>query len=283
MIKVSAVVALVVVACQPAAAPPLAPVPTRTPPVRIDPIARGEYVATIAGCVLCHSRPGVHLAGGMEMQLPNGGVFRGPNITSDRDTGIGAWSDQQVMSAIRLGMLPDGTQLSSMMPYPSYHRMTDADAQAVVAFLRARPPIRNRVKRSENLPMPAVAMPPAVGNVDPADDDGHGEYLVALMHCAACHGNDFAGGKQMGDVVAANITPDPTTGIGTWSEADIARAVREMKTPDGHDILGPMAGYKGAWAILTDRDAHAIAVFIKALAPVKSDRRRDQAEHVSSR
>lgn len=279
MIKLlCAVVASAVVACQPAATPPpLTPsVAKRTSPAeRMEPLARGEYVATIAGCLICHSRPG------MEMPLPNGGVLRMPNITPDPDTGIGAWSDAQIINAIRIGTRPDETTLSTMMPYPFFHRMTDSDAQAVVAFLRAQPPIRARVERSENLPMPPVTMPPAIGHVDPAHDRGHGEYLVALMHCGACHtkrgGAPFAGGSEIGDVVAANITSDPITGIGTWSHRDIVRAVREMKTPDGHDILGPMADYKQAWSILTDRDARAVAVFIKSLPSVRDNLRDDKA------
>ena len=280
MIKLCALVASAVVACQSAPPPLTPPVSKRTPTVRIDPIARGEYVATISGCLICHSRPGA------EMPLPNGGVVRMPNITPDPDTGIGAWSDAQISNAIRIGTRPDGTPLSTMMPYPFYHRMTDSDVQAVVAFLREQPPIRTLVRRSENLPMPPVTMPAAIGHVDPTGDHGHGEYLVALMHCGACHtksgGQPFAGGAEIGEVVAANITSDPITGIGTWSHRDIVRAVREMKTPDGHDILGPMAGYKQAWAILTDRDARAIAVFIKSL-PSARDNMRDDKAHVSAK
>src|SRR5579871_2237779 len=165
-----AVLVVIATGCQRNGPPPTAqraPQPTRaaTP----DQLARGTYVATIAGCTTCHGAPGNTLAGGREGRI-GGGVWRAPNITPDRETGIGAWTDEQLDAAIRLGVGKHNSRLAPIMPYPYYHRMTDGDVAAVIAFLRAQPPIHNEVARSQNLPMPHVELPPPVGNVDRAND-----------------------------------------------------------------------------------------------------------------
>jgi mono/diheme cytochrome c family protein len=169
-----------------------------------------------------------------------------------------------------------------IMPYPYYHRMTDADARAVVAFLRAQPPVANPVRKSDRLPMQPVELAAPRNNVDPIDDPkAHGEYLASLMHCAGCHtphsgplaGVAFAGGNAFvhdgHTMPAPNITSDLDTGIGQWSEADLARTLRTMRSPDGSAIEGPMAMYKQDWSRLTEDDALAVATYIKSIPAVK--------------
>ena len=274
-------------ACHRAPAPPtmtaapVATAPTPTPEVRQLQLARGEYLSAIAGCTTCHAK---NLAGGGEMPL-GGGVVRMPNVTPDRATGIGAWSDNQIIAAIRQGVRPDGQRLAPLMPYPYYNRMTDADATALVAYMRVQLPIKKQVARSEHLPMKPIEMAAPSDNVDRVEDPrAHGEYLASLMHCAACHtpqqgpyaNQAFAGGTKFPGpagavVIASNITPDRDTGIGTFSEEDIVRAVREMKDPSGQDLHNPMAMYKDGWSRLSDPDAHAVVTFVKSVPPVHHD------------
>jgi mono/diheme cytochrome c family protein len=255
-------------------------------------IERGAYVAALGGCVLCHTPIGPQgpdmarpFAGGMTVKEAFG-TWTAPNITPDPETGIGAWSDEQIGAAIRDGVRPDGSKLHPVMPWPFFHGMTDDDTRALIAFLRVQKPVVHQVARSE-LPSMEIPLPPP-SRVDPVDDPvGHGAYLAGIMHCVMCHtpmtekGPDFskafAGGFHMelppelatGHFVSSNITPDEATGIGSWSEADIVKALRTMTRPDGTSIEGPMMMYAPLWSQLTDDDATAIARFLKSLPPVK--------------
>jgi mono/diheme cytochrome c family protein len=264
---------------------------TPTGPVQpaVD-VARGSYVAAVSGCATCHTP--IHdgrldsarmFAGGVEGKLADGSVWRAPNITPDVRTGVGGWSDDELVTAIRQGVRPDGAHLMPIMPYPYYHRMTDADARALVAFLRAQQPVANQVRKSDRLPMQPVELAAPRNNVDRTEDPAaHGEYLASLMHCAACHtpqtgpmtGVAFAGGNAFvhdgHTMPAPNITSDLDTGIGQWSERDLARTLRTMQRPDGSPIEGPMAMYKHDWSRLTDDDALAVATYIKSIPPVKN-------------
>jgi mono/diheme cytochrome c family protein len=255
-------------------------------------IARGGYLATVTGCILCHTPTTADgapdrarlLAGGLEVK-PGQGVWRSPNITPDRATGIGAWTDAELAAAIRVGVRPGGTRLLPIMPYPFYHRMTDADVRAIIAFLRAQPPIANAVRRSEGLDMRPVKLQEPAGNVDPAGDPrGHGEYIASLLHCGACHTpqagplarTPFAGGMPFGlpdgtTIFSSNITSDPDTGIGRWTEAQLLQTLRTMQRPDGTPLRGPMTVYQGAWSHLDERDARALAVYVKSIAPVRNE------------
>jgi mono/diheme cytochrome c family protein len=280
-----------------AALPPAPAAPVHT----ADQLGRGAYIAAIAGCTTCHTpmMPDGQLhdhsreLAGTKVDLPGGAVAYLPNISPDRETGIGSWTDAQIIAAIRMGVRPDGSRLAPFMPYPYYNRMTDQDAAALVAWMRAQPPIKNAVPRNQNSPLKPVDVAQPRGYVDRTDDPkAHGEYIVTLMHCDACHtprqgpfaNQTGAGGTPMGPgVIASNITSDPDTGIGTWGEQDVIDAVRTMKVPEGGDIRPPMANYKEAWSQLSDADAHAMAVFVKAIPPVKHDVKQDAAAGSVSR
>lgn len=118
-------------------------------------IARGRYLVTLSGCSDCHT-PGALLGtpdmkrylGGSDVgfAIPGAGVFVGENLTSDKTTGLGAWTDSQIIAAIRTGKTPEGRELSPVMPYPALSHLTDADADAIVAFLKSLPPVGNQVK-----------------------------------------------------------------------------------------------------------------------------------------
>ena len=118
-------------------------------------IARGRYLVTIAGCSDCHT-PGALLGapdmkrylGGSDVgfAIPGAGVFVGENLTPDQDTGLGKWSDGQIIAAIRTGKTPEGRDLSPVMPYAAFSHLADADAAAIAAFLKSLPPVNNKVK-----------------------------------------------------------------------------------------------------------------------------------------
>jgi mono/diheme cytochrome c family protein len=118
-------------------------------------VARGKYLVTIASCHDCHT-PGYFLGkpdmarylGGSDVgfELPGMGVFVGPNLTSDKETGLGTWTDAQVVAAIQTGARPDGRMLAPIMPYHAFANFTAQDVQAIVAFLRSIPPVQNKVE-----------------------------------------------------------------------------------------------------------------------------------------
>ena len=114
---------------------------------------RGQYLVTIMGCTDCHT-PGHFLGqpdlsrflGGSDVgfEIPGLGTFHGPNLTPD-PTGLGSWSDEDIVTAIRTGVRPDGSQLAPAMPWMGYAALTDADAQAIAAYLKSLPPVANEV------------------------------------------------------------------------------------------------------------------------------------------
>jgi len=116
-------------------------------------IARGKYLVTIAGCSDCHTPGGLsgapdraRLFGGSDVGfgIPGVGVFVGPNLTPDKATGIGGWTDPQIVAAMTTGKRPDGRMLSGVMPYGALSHLTPPDSLAIVAYLRSLPPVRNK-------------------------------------------------------------------------------------------------------------------------------------------
>jgi cytochrome c553 len=258
-------------------------------------VERGAYIAKAGGCLVCHTgmgptgpdlaNPG---AGGLEM-AEKVGTWRSPNITPDKGTGIGNWTDEQIIAAVREGVRPDGTKLYPIMPYMNFNVLTDDDSKALVAFLRSLKPVERQVAKFE-LKMPPIPAPKPP-NQAPGDDVAKkGAYLASIMLCNHCHwtpnkdmtgpaGPDkmFSGGLPMelpplgtGVLYAKNITSDPDTGIGKWTEEQIAAAIKTMQKADGKPIMGPMLLLQMGWSQLADDDIKAVAKFIKALPPVKN-------------
>jgi mono/diheme cytochrome c family protein len=260
-------------------------------------LERGAYVVNnVAGCTYCHSefdtsgpvlRTKVGTEGGGHIWAPEGLPWLGaPNITPDKDTGAGNWSDDTIARAVREGIGHDGRALFPLMPYGNYRSMSDEDLASVVVYLRSLKPIRRELPRSV-LPFPVSRLinsaPEPITEPVPspnlADQATRGRYLVAIASCADCHspmvqgqfvpGMAFGGGNTLEyegrpDRASANLTPSPN-GIPYYTEelfVEVMRTgrVRERQISD----LMPWAFYRN----MTDEDLKAIFAHLKGLAPV---------------
>lgn len=197
-------------------------------------IERGAYlVTTIGACGNCHSpvdqnrnRNGPALSGGPAILAPVSIAYP-PNITPDVDTGIGAWSEDQIVDALRNGRRPDGRILRPPMPVPFYRALSDVDVHAIATYLKSLPSTVNRVSASTyHMPTPASYGPPIVSvpNPDQTGPVAYGAYLASLGHCMLCHTPSGPDGKRdyahrlgaggfpvetaNGIRISANITPD---------------------------------------------------------------------------
>lgn len=264
-------------------------------------IAKGRYLATAADCVVCHTAPGgTPYAGGRAFVLPFGTLYS-PNITPDRATGIGGWSDAEFVRALRHGVGRHGEDLYPAFPYASYARMTDDDALAIRAYLATLPAVRAAAPANA-LTFPfnqrwlmrgwkLLFLPHGSLRPDPARPPAwnRGAYLVeALGHCGECHTPRntlyglkrtarFAGATTQG-WTAWNITSDPKAGIGGWP-VDALAAYLGTGHADGHGAAsGPMAEVvEASTSHLTPADQRAIALYLKAL-PAKAARHGESAE-----
>jgi mono/diheme cytochrome c family protein len=253
-----------------------------------DLIARGKYVFATAGGCACHTAPdgrGLN-AGGTKFELSVFGVVYVPNITPDPETGIGKWTDAQIIAAIRHGEFPDGSKLFPIHPYKYLSNIADDEIEALVAYLRSVKPIKSSVPaRVLKIPVPTRTIVPAI-KIAPREGLARGAYLAGgAGHCAECHtprrfdgSTDdtklLAGGPGPERSLAANITPHDETGIGRWTEAQIARFLRTGVKPSGQEayslmravIIGTSAGFKD----LTEADALAIARYLKTVPPIEN-------------
>ena len=274
----------------------LSEIATAQPPSAAE-IARGKYIFGATGGCGCHTVPKQPVnAGGRKYDGPFGTVYSS-NITPDRETGIGGWTDEQIITAIRLGRRSNGERLVPVHPYTVFNGMGAEDLKALVAFLRTLPAVKraNQPKKitvpmfeSVFLPAwlaafaPRQTPPAAVPTSGPA----RGEYLVrAVGHCGECHtprtmtmatdNSRFLAGNPKGpeDSEVPNITPDKATGL-TWSEEEIADYLGTGNKPDGdvagglmgEVIEGTLAGFKD----MTKADRLAIAQYLKTIPAVKN-------------
>jgi mono/diheme cytochrome c family protein len=259
-------------------------------------IERGRYlVTTIGACGNCHTpraadgQPArnMELAGGFAFDEQMIGHIVGPNITPDRETGIGGWTEAQIVTALREGKRPDGTIIGPPMPIPVYRNLSDGDARVIAAYLKSLKPVRHAVARSQfMIPLPAAYGPPVaqVAEPDRADKVAYGAYLAGPVgHCVLCHtppgaGKPFdmsrawQGGRELPDfetpgglTVSRNITADPDDGIGKWSDAEIKKAIVSGIRPDGTRLSRTMPFE--AYAKMTPADLDAVVAFLRSLNP----------------
>jgi mono/diheme cytochrome c family protein len=259
-------------------------------------VERGKYlVESVVGCGNCHTPQGPNgpirgktLAGGLEFDHP--GFFKAysTNITPDRETGIGKWTDAQLKVAIREGKRPDGTLIRPPMPFALYRDIADSDLDAIVAYLRTVPAVKNVAPKSKyEIPLPPAYGPPITKPVTApprSDKLAYGAYLAGpLGHCIECHtppGADGrsqygtqlgAGGRQFhgpfGLSVAKNITSDSDQGLGKWSDTEIERAIRKGIDRQDQPLKPPM-GYAYYDKISAD-DMAALIAYLRSLPPRK--------------
>ena len=268
------------------AAPAMAQAPTQKALV-----ARGAYVVkAIAACDDCHTPKDDHYVAKANLPFAGGEEFKSPvfdafsrNLTPDVNTGIGTWTDEQIMRAIRQGITREGDILGPPMPVENFNTMADDDAKALVAYLRTLKPIRHENTPSVyKIPLKA-SPPPTVQHVPPRTDKlAYGGYIVnSLAHCFECHtppGPDpehhlGAGGfpfpvKPGVFVRSMNITPDKETGIGTWTDAEIRRAITRGKDKNGKQLV-PIMPY-GHFTHMTREDVDDVIAYLHTIPPVKN-------------
>jgi mono/diheme cytochrome c family protein len=253
---------------------------------------RGAYLAAGAGCDQCHTdsaHGGLPYAGGRLLATPFGTIPT-PNITPDPATGIGRWSTADFARALRWGIAPDDSHYVPAFPYPFYNRLADADLADLKAFLDSLPAVsRSDLKGAGSTALvpraqaalAVIATPfPGPWRPDPSRDEvrNRGAYLVASVgRCGDCHTprtwlgapdpERFLAGMpaEPGGKKVPNITPDPQTGIGNWSEDDIVGVLTDGHTPDFDFVGGAMNEIVKNTARLTAEDRRAIAVYLLSI------------------
>lgn len=265
-----------------------------------DLVARGSYLVNgILNCGNCHTPrdaagnfiPGMELAGGLRFnELPAFDAYA-RNLTPDADTGIGSWSDEEIATAIREGKTPEGEKIGPPMPVFNYTGLSDDDTAAVVAYLRSIPAVRNEIPEATyNIPLPEY--PPATHAPAPSPSDtvAYGGYLVTIGHCFECHtprnpdgspdmARMGAGGNGFGDtpsgktIYTANITSDPRTGLGNWTDAEIRRALTEGLNHDGKPLFPVMPA--GFFKNMTADDISAVIAYVRTIPPVVNEVERN--------
>lgn len=257
-------------------------------------IARGAYLAEAGGCDRCHTEaaPGAPAYAGGYRFNTEFGVITSPNITPDRATGIGGWSEADFIRAMRWGIAPDDSHYLPTFPFPYYNRLTERDLADIKAFLDSLPPVpRPGLQGAGAMALwqraraaLAVAATPLPGpwREDPAKDAAwnRGAYLAATLgRCDDCHtprsvlgtpdaARFYAGGRDPNGRRAPNITSDPKAGIGHWSADDIVTMLTDGTTPNFDEVGGSMAQIVKNTARLTEEDRRAVAVYLKSVPPV---------------
>ncbi|MFK7897926.1 MAG: cytochrome c [Myxococcota bacterium] len=264
--------------------------------------SEGERVFRATGGCSCHTNyPGEGedappLAGGRAMQTPFG-VFYSTNITANKETGIGAWSDADFIRAMREGLSPDGSHYFPVFPYTAFSGLRDADLKALREYIFSLPKTQ-RANLPPEAPFPFSWRATLAGwkwlNFEPlqlepdtaqTESWNRGRYIVlAAAHCGECHtprtltgGLDatlFLAGSREGPEGerAPNITPDTKTGIGTWSKADLVWYLETGIKPDGDDTQGLMSEViEHGYAELPRSDLEAISEYIRAVPAIENE------------
>jgi len=287
------------VLCAAASAAWAAPLTTAKTAPLYGEIERGRYLAAAGDCEACHTADGGKpYAGDRAVPTPFGTIYA-PNITPDKDTGIGNWTEDQFWKSMHEGLAADGSHLYPAMPYPRYTKLTKDDVLAIKAYLDTIPAVRSGTKKPA-LPFPlswrgSVAawnrlfFEPGTYQADPKKSAqwNRGAYLVeGAGHCGACHSpknvlgavkqdKRFQGGEGEG-WFAVDLTAD-REGLGSWNEDEI---VEYLKTGANRRAraMGPMGEVvEHSTSHLSDADLHAIAVYLKGLQAPRRDRHEASA------
>jgi mono/diheme cytochrome c family protein len=248
-------------------------------------VKRGRYLAVLGDCMACHTKAGGQpFAGGRPIQTPFGAILTA-NITSG---GLGDWTPDQFYRALHEGIDDEGKRLYPAFPYPYFTRLTRADSDALLAFLKTTPASRTDV-HTNILPFPFNLRPLLIAwnalylkagefRPDPAQSAewNRGAYLVeGPGHCGACHtpksvlGGDLTSRRYQGAVLdnwmAPNLTGNPRFGLGGWSTDDVAEYLKTGRNAKSN-VAGAMAEVVAfSTSQMTDADVHAMAVYLKSL------------------
>jgi len=251
-------------------------------------IAHGKALVVAGGCAGCHTAdPAKPFAGGGRIATPFGGIYP-PNLTPDNETGLGSWTDEDFVRALRLGIAPDGSRYYPAFPYPYFTKLIRDDILAIRAYLGTLDPVRNKVPPPElrfpfNLRSgmrlwnwlyfrPGILMPDQAKGAE----WNRGRYLVeGLSHCGACHtpknllGADEAdqafGGNRVDGMFAPRLDSAARSGLKSWSADDIAEYLqsgRNAKSNAGQIMSDVVLG---STSKMSDSDIKAIAVYLKSL------------------
>lgn len=254
-------------------------------------IARGEYLARAGDCSACHTVPGGQpFAGGVAFALPFGTIYA-PNITPDKETGIGGWTDAEFVRALHRGIDRNGNNLYPAFPYTAYALLSTDDVLAIRAYLATQRPVHAETPRNE-LRFPfnqryamrvwnLLFLPGHRFAAVPTQNEAwnRGAYLVeALGHCGECHtprnlmmgldsSRKFAGAEQVG-WHAYNITSDRTTGLGGWSDSQLAQYLSTGHADGRGPASGPMAeAIENSLRYLTQDDIRAMVAYLRSIPP----------------
>ena len=263
-------------------------------------IAKGQYIFALAGGCACHTVPkGTPHAGGRAFPIPFGTVYS-TNITQDKETGLGDWTDQQIHDAMTKGIRRDGSRILPVMPYEKYSGMAQTDLQALIAYLRTIKPVKKATPELKTWAPFARGVGTPIflkifgrfsnaSSAAPQSGVERGRYLVDHVSlCGDCHTprNSIGVPKQsyylagasekagpLGQAVA-NITPDKETGIGEWKREDIVELLHSGTKPDLDNVQGLMyeviQGVSYGYKDMKKEDALAIADYLKSTPPIKN-------------
>jgi mono/diheme cytochrome c family protein len=254
-----------------------------------DSVQRGKYLATAGDCISCHTAPGgTPFTGGLKIKTPFG-LLLTPNITPDKETGIGSWTKDDFFRALHDGVNKKDQDLYPAMPYTSYTKVSRADVDAIYDYLRTLKPVSNAVKvnqlsfpfniRSSMIVWRELFFTPGFFKPDPSQSPAwnRGAYLVeGLEHCSECHSpRNLMGaiepskvftGAVIDNWYALNLSSNLTTGLGTWSTQDIADYLKNGKYPGKTSALGPMEEVvHNSTRHLSESDLLAMATYLKTL------------------
>ena len=263
-------------------------------------VTKGQYIFALAGGCACHSQPkGTPHAGARAFPIPLGTVYS-TNITQEKETGLGAWSDQQIYDAMVKGIRRDGSRILPVMPYEKYSGMAQDDMKALVAYLRTlkpvkkeTPPLKSSIPFARSIGTPLFltffgnfASPPAQAHRSGVE---RGRYLVDHVSlCGDCHTPRNSIGVPIRSLYLAgankkigllgqevpNITPDKETGIGDWKREDLVELLNSGTKPDLDNVQGLMyeviQGTPHGYKDMKKEDALAIADYLKSVPAIKN-------------
>jgi mono/diheme cytochrome c family protein len=259
-----------------------------------DLVKRGEYLARAADCAVCHTAPGgAFYGGGLAIPLPFGTLYS-TNITPDKDTGIGGYSDADFLNAVQRGIRRDGTRLYPAMPYPSYTYMTDADGLAIKAYLFSLAPV-HAADRPNTLTFPFNQRPLMAfwsfffnenarfqPNTAQSAEWNRGAYIAeALAHCGECHtprNLAFAldnrrkfGGALTAGWHAFNVSSDKGSGIGGWSDDEVFAYLSSGHASGRGTASGPMGEVVDqSFSQMSQADIRALITYLRSVSAVAS-------------